>query len=162
MMAQVTDGSIAHMNTRNPPTHTGAGNQWTIPTSMGPLLELVQLVRATSRNRCWYSPVTGGPHQFVWVGYQVGEGGGKRRSSTSGGHPLMSAGCRCSSPFHHMHGNCLIAHPRLPVQVTTERFLLAWATFGASFSRWEPLVVTSAGTHCSLVAHNIKCGWAIS
>jgi hypothetical protein len=26
-------------------------------------------MRATSYNRCWYSPFTGGPHQWVWVSY---------------------------------------------------------------------------------------------
>ena len=34
----------------------------------GPLLELVQPVKATGCNHCWYSPFTGGPHQKVWVG----------------------------------------------------------------------------------------------
>ena len=57
-------------STNSTPTHTSAGNQWTIPTSMGPLSELVQPVRAIGCNQCWYSPFTGGPHQYVWVGYK--------------------------------------------------------------------------------------------
>ena len=27
-------------------------------------------MRATGCNQCWYSPVIGGPHQYVWVGYK--------------------------------------------------------------------------------------------
>ena len=36
-----------------------------------PLLELVQPAKAIGCNQCWYPPFTGGPHQYVWVGYKL-------------------------------------------------------------------------------------------
>jgi hypothetical protein len=52
----------------------------------------------------------------------------------------------------------LIHSPHLLVRATSERFLPT----GGTFSKWEPLVATSAGTLRSLVTHTNKFGWVIS
>ena len=50
----------------------------------GPLSAQAQPMKATGCNQCWYSPFIGGPHQYVWVGYNPRDdsGSNKYRSSS--------------------------------------------------------------------------------